>query len=130
MDMRRELMADVCWAFVGSTFTDRIKFESELKQYQAEITGNVNWDPSAIVADLPAMRVQYVYWEDFEEIEQIVMLVAENGSTFSAGEAMFALHNAVVCKLAEIDHHFFEGLILCEEQERDKPPLYELQQGS
>jgi hypothetical protein len=57
-------------------------------------------------------------------------LTAEDGKAFTSGELMFSLHNAVVEQLSKVDHHFFEGLELCDEQDDGLPSLYELQLGS
>ncbi len=125
------VMQDVCWSFSGAKFADRATFESELIQYQKDIQQIDAWDPSELVVHVPQIRVQYMCWQDEDQIEPIITLSSENGISFSAGELMFALHNAVVEQLDEIDHHFFEGLLLAKNKEEDgKLPLYILQQGS
>ncbi len=130
--MRRDtvVLQDVCWSFTGAKFADRSAFESELVEYQKDIQEIDSWDPSELAVHAPQIRVQYMCWEGDDQIEPIITLTAENGTSFSAGELMFALHNAVVEQLDEIDHHFFEGLLLVDEKEDGKPPLYSLQQGS
>ena len=124
------VLEDVCWSFSGAKFADRSTFESELVEYQKDIREIDAWDPSELVILAPKIRVQYMCWEGDDQIEPIITLTAENGIAFSAGELMFVLHNAVVEQLNEIDHHFFEGLLLSREKEDGKPPLYSLQQGS
>ena len=69
-------------------------------------------------------------WNHEEEIQPVVTLTAENEAAFSIGDILFQLHNAVVEQLENIDHHFFEGLVLIAPNSGEQPPLYRLRQGS
>ena len=63
-------------------------------------------------------------------MEPVVTLTADDGASFTAGELLFKLHNAVVEHLRENDHHFFEGLTLTGWDQDGKVPVYQLGQGS
>ena len=101
-----------------------------VRQYQIRIRKKDSWRPDAIIIPAQRVAVRYRCWQGKEQIEPMVTLEADDGATFSVGELLFKLHNAVVEKLREIDHHFFEGLTLAGWVEDGKVPLYQLRQGS
>ncbi|OWK39197.1 hypothetical protein FRUB_06279 [Fimbriiglobus ruber] len=74
--------------------------------------------------------MQYRCWQGKEQIEPVIMLEANNGESFTTGELLFKLHNALVEQLRKIDHHFFEGLSLAGWQPGGLMPLYQLRLGS
>ncbi len=130
--MSKYVLEDLCWSFIGEAFELIDEFEAELKEYQLDIIGedfNEQMLNELVIIE-PSIRVKYWCYDGDEQIEPIVTINAINGHAFTATDLMFQLHNAVVCKLDEIDHHFFQGLVLEKEQDENLPTLYTLQQGS
>jgi hypothetical protein len=124
------VMDSVCWSFVGSPFATREEFNERVRQYQIRIRKQDSWRPNEIIIPAPRVAVRYMCWEGDEQIHPVVMLEADEGSGFGAGLLLFKLHNAVVEQLRQIDHHFFEGLVLAGWVEDGRVPLYQLRQGS
>ena len=131
--MARELplraMRDVCWSFIGSPFAPRDEFDARVRQYQIQIRDQDSWRPDEIVIPTPRVAVRYRYWEGDEQVEPVITLEADDRRSFTAGELLFKLHNAVVEQLRDTDHHFLEGLALAGWVE-GQVPLYQLRQGS
>jgi len=125
-----EMLRGVHWPFAGSPFSDKAAFERNVRQYQIDITGKDSWQPNRVVILWPRIRVIYMCWQGDEQLEPVVELVSDNGESFTAGELLVKLHNAVVEQLRDMDRHFFEGLYLHSTQTPEKPPLYVLSQGS
>jgi hypothetical protein len=127
-----ELMSDVYWGFYGGKYDSIAKFIQEVINYNQDF--GKKWNPDETVLASANVTVQYSYWDESEEeeTEEDFDLVADNQSCFSAGELLFKIHNYVVEKLEEEDHHFFEGLTLWEGENYSNPdvPLYFLNQGS
>jgi hypothetical protein len=123
-------LGDVCWSFTGSPFATREEFDARVRQYQIRIRKRDSWWPDEVVFPTPQVAVRYQCWRGDKQIEPVVSLVADDSGSFTAGELLFKLHNAVVEQLREIDHHFFEGLSLAGRTEDGKVPLYDLLQGS
>jgi len=128
--LARHAMRGVCWSFIGSPFPTRAAFEAEARQYQIDITGEDSWRPDEVVIPAPRVAVQYMCWEGEEQVEPVVEFVADDGRAFTAGEVLFKLHNALVERLRDINHHFFEGLMLSASVATGGVPLYHLVQGS
>jgi hypothetical protein len=126
----QRVMGEVYWAFTGSPFARRREFDAKVREYQIAICGEDTWRPKAVVIPAGRIVVQYRCWEGDELLEPVVPLVADNGASFTAGEVLFKLHNAVVEQLRGIAHHFFEGLSLVNPQGPGGAPLYLLRQGS
>lgn len=123
-------MRDVCWSFVGSPFASREEFDARVREYQILIREKDSWRPDAVVLSVPRVAVRYECWQGDKQIEPVVLLEADDGRAFTAGELLFKVHNAVVEQLREIDHHFFEGLVLAGWDESGRVPRYQLRQGS
>jgi hypothetical protein len=130
MTLPERVLNGVCRSFIGSPFSSRAVFDSKVRQYQIDICKKDTWRPDQVVIPCPCIRVVYRCWERDEQIEPVIELASENGESFTAGDLLFQLHNAVVEHLREIDHHFLEGLVLHSRQVDGKPPLYVLRQGS
>jgi hypothetical protein len=126
----KEVLRRVYWSFIGAPFADRAAFDEKVRQYQMTIGGKDTWRPEQIVIPCPRIRVVYMCWQGDEQVEPVLELVSDHGESFTAGELLFKVHNAVVEQLREINHHFFEGLGLHSRQTAGKPPLYVLSQGS
>jgi hypothetical protein len=124
------VLRGIQWSFIGEPFTDRTGFNHKVRHYQIDITGEDTWRPNEVVLPCALVRVVYMCWAGDEQIEPVVELASDDGESFTAGELLFKLHNAVVGQLREINHHFLEGLELHSNQAADKPPLYVLHQGS
>jgi hypothetical protein len=124
-----ELLWGVSWVFRGQPFVDRAAFSAAVAELQSPEHGVV-WRPDEVVLRSARVRVSPdVAWyltDDHPTVE----FVADNGESFTAGELLFKIHNAFVADLRQMDHQYFEGLTLDEEQESGEPPLYNLDLGS
>jgi len=127
-----QLMTDVYWGFYGGKYDSCDVFIREVIEYNKNF--DKKWIPEEIVFAGTNVSIQYSYWDDEneEEEEDDFDLVADNKTCFSAGELLYKIHNQVVEKLEDDDHHFFEGLTLWEGENYNNPnsPLYFLNQGS
>jgi hypothetical protein len=127
-----ELMSNIYWGFYGGRYDSYTQFVKEITTYNKDL--NNEWNPYETVLNCKEVTVQYSYWDENEEdeIEEDFNLLADNQTNFSAGELLFKIHNQVVEKLENEDHHFFEGLTLWEGENYSNPnaPLYFLNQGS
>ncbi len=126
----KQVLRGVHWSFIGKPFADREAFDQAVRQYQIDIGGKDTWRPEEVVIPYPHIRVAYMCWQADEQIEPVIELASDADASFTAGEILFKLHNAVVEQLREIDHHFFEGLGLDSHQAAGESPLYVLDQGS
>ena len=124
------VMGDVCWSFVGSPVASREEFDARARQYQMRIRKRDSWRPEQVIIPGKRIAVQYMCWQGDEQVEPVVTLDADDGESFTTGELLFKLHNAVVEQLREIDHHFFEGLSLAGWLPGGEVPRYQLRQGS
>jgi hypothetical protein len=125
-----QVLGGVYWSFIGAPFADRADFDDEVRRYQIDIGGKDTWQPDEVVIPCHRIRVVYMCWQGGEQIEPVIDVASDNGVSFTAGELLFKLHNAVVEQLRDINHHFFEGLSLHPHQSAQKPPLFILRQGS
>ncbi len=130
--MSKYVLEDLCWSFIGDAFEHLEDFEAELKEYQLTIVGEGFNEQSfnELVIIEPSIRVEYWCYENDEQVSFTITLSAKNGVAFTATDLMFQLHNGVVSKLDEFNHHFFQGLASAKEQDENLPTLYILQQGS
>jgi hypothetical protein len=126
------LMTDVSWGFYGGKYESQAKFIREVISYNKDLENE--WSPDETVLANTNVTIQYFYWDDKEDddVEEDFNLVADTKIGFTAGELLYKIHNQVVDKLEDADHHFFEGLTLWEGENYSKPnaPLYFLNQGS
>ena len=126
-----EILNETLWSFVDGPFEDQSAFSEEVRQYQIDITGEDEWKPELIVIPVPRIQIAYEYWnEDGGQIEDVFELDSQNGNAFTALDLLFQLHNAVVEKVCDDDHHFFEGLTLDAEARTGDIPRYLLNLGS
>lgn len=127
----QEIMSNVYWGFYGGKYQTLEAFVEQVKLYNEDF--GIDWNPDEIVFEKKTLSVQYSYWDEKtdEEVEEDFDLHADKGA-FTAGELLFKIHNQVVEKLEDDDHHFFEGLTLWEGENYGNPraPLYFLNQGS
>jgi hypothetical protein len=126
----KQVLRGIHWSFIGEPFLHRITFDHKVRLYQIEVSGEDTWRPNEVVIPCPLIRIVYMCWDGDEQIEPVVELISDDGMAFTASELLYKLHNAVVCQLREINHHFLEGLELHSSQSAGKPPLYVLHQGS
>jgi len=130
--MNKYVLNNFYWSFIGSKYSCQSNFEHTLIDYQVSIQGD-EFNQESLYEPViiePSIRVKYWCYEGETQIEPIIQLSTENGLAFTALELIYQLHNAVVEQLNNIDHHFFEGLELLEEQDGNQPTLYKLRQGS
>ncbi|MDR2144967.1 MAG: hypothetical protein LBE91_00705 [Tannerella sp.] len=128
----KELMTNVYWGFYGGKYESLTKFVQAVNEYHRKL--GKEWNPDETVLACTKITVQYSFWdeEEEEEMEEDFNLIADSYSGFSAGDLLYKIHNQVVEKLEDDDHHFFEGLTLWEGENYNDPnvPLYFLNQGS
>jgi hypothetical protein len=125
----RTLLESVSWTFRGRAYSDRKEFEAAVHKLQNPARGGV-WRPDEIVLRVGRVRISPdVAWYLTEE-HPIAELVADNGVAFTAGELLFKVHNTFVAQLDRMDHKYFEGFTLADQQQDEEPPLYDLDLGS
>lgn len=129
-DLPLRALRDVCWSFVGAPFADRAEFDAAVRQYQIRIRKRDSWRPDAVALPAGQVAIRYRCWQGDEQLETVVVLAADDGAAFTAGELLFKVHNAVVERLRDLDHHFFEGLVLDGWMPETGVPRYTLRQGS
>lgn len=127
-----ELMSKILWGFYGGKYESREKFIQAVTDYNKKF--GKEWTPNETTLTYTNVTIQYSYWDEDEEdeVEEDFNLVADDKSGFTAGELLYKIHNQVVEKLEDDDHHFFEGLTLWDGENYSNPnaPLYFLNQGS
>lgn len=127
------LLPEVYWRFwEEDPFDDRSSFAARVTEYGRDISESFSWDPDSVAIQTPRVRVKYFGADPEDESEYAdyeAVLESADGRTFTNGELLFSLHNAVVQHLRNVDHSYFEGLALVETSDADEP-VYELQQGS
>ena len=123
-NLPHEVMFDVVWSFTGTVYPCRNDFEQIVQQYQSEIAGNDKWSADQVVLRAPNVRIVYTLHEGGGDLEQVVELDCDDGKAFTAGELLYKVHNSVVKKLRDLDHHFFEGLSLNSRPVVGKSPVY------
>lgn len=127
----KQIMSDIYWGFYGGKYNSEKEFISAVTKYNDDLEND--WEPNKVILNLKTVTIQYSYWDEIEEdeIEEDFNLVA-NDKSFTTGELLFRIHNHVVDKLEDDDHHFFEGLTLWDGENYSNPevPLYLLNQGS
>lgn len=133
-ELPAELMPEVAWSFFGGEPSgEQDDFEARVSAYQEEVGASGSWRPSEVAINAPRLRVRYFGVDPDEPDEYAdyeVELLSANGAAFTNGELLFKLHNAVAGSLREADHCYFEGLELIDPGAGDRPPLYEMRQGS
>jgi hypothetical protein len=124
-----ELLWGVSWTFRDEPFTDRAAFDAAVAEFQDPDSGEV-WRPDEVVLHAARVRVSPdVDWYLTED-HPTTDFTSDNGESFTAGELLFKVHNRFVTELRQMDHKYFEGLTLDEDQEPGEPPLYGLDLGS
>jgi len=128
------LLEEVCWSFTEGPFPDRAAFDAAVRQYQIDIRESEDsWRPEEVVLPCSEVRITCEFWEEGwaeEEVEPIIHLTADNGTSFTAGELLFKVHNTVLAQGNMGDHHFFEGLSRKRTRDPNEAPLYEIDTGS
>jgi hypothetical protein len=125
-----EMMHDVHWSFRGPKYRSRTKFVEAVRQYYRDVELDGDWRPGEVVLRVPRVRLSPdVACTDWDE-HPVVEVRADDGEAFTAGELLFKAHNAFVALLRDGDHVFFEGFTLDSNQQKGKPPLYNVDLGS
>lgn len=129
-----ELMPEIAWSFFGREPVEgQHAFEALVAAYQVELGAPGRWRPSEVAIRAPRIRVRYfgAAPDDPEEYADYeAELSSADGQSFTNGELLFKLHNAVVGRLRDADHCYFEGLRLVGQAAGEECPLYEMIQGS
>jgi hypothetical protein len=126
----RRVMGDVNWIFNRPTYATRAEFDEAVRAYLARRGEESGWPPDGVVIPRPAVKVRYITWERGKQIEPVLELTADNGASFTAGELLFKVHNAVANSLSRIDHKYFEGFRLSGDPGINEVPLYDVNLGS
>jgi hypothetical protein len=126
-----EVLTDLAWSFIGKPFLTLESFIDAVSQYQIDIDLTAAWHPDQVVIHAKQVKVMHDRWEtDEEERLAEVILTADNGRSFTAGELLFKVHNSFVMQLDDLEHHFFEGFNLVEADTEAQLPCYEVHLGS
>jgi hypothetical protein len=132
------VLADTLWDFADqeayesrAAFVDAVRsYHAEVHDYAPDIRPEESWRPKAVVLGAPRVVVQFISESPSRDEEDCeVELVSDNGETFTAGELLHKLHNAVVGRLPENHHHWFEGFELSAIT-GEGVPVYTLRLGS
>ena len=124
-----ELLWEVSWTFRGHVFADRAAFDAAVTEFQSADSSDV-WRPNEVVLHAHRVRVSPdVHWHLTDD-HPTAEFAADNGSSFTAGELLFKVHNRFVSELQQMDHKYFEGLTLDEDSDPGETPLYGLDLGS
>jgi hypothetical protein len=129
-DLPERVMGEVLWSFNSAPFADRAAFDARVRQYQIMIRKEDTWQPGRVVLPCGRIRLGYTCRQGGEQVFPVVELTSDDGTSFTAGELLFKVHNAVVEQVREIDHRYFEGLSLTGRPAPGEVPLYHLLQGS
>src|SRR5262249_24287498 len=115
----RLLVEETLWDFAGQpVFYSRAEFEAaiyrhlrEIEEYAPEIRAEEHWRPKDIILNSSCVLVRYCYDAPGGELAwDNVQLSSDNGSSFSAGELLYKLHNAIIGNVRDSGHRYFEGL--------------------
>lgn len=130
-DLSENLMKDVCWAFTSGVFESGEDFNEKVRDYHLRIKGEDVWKPNEKISPQSSIQICYEYWTEDgeEELEEFIELKADNGKSFSVGEMLFKINNAVAENVSRGDHVFFEGLSLSDTK-HDGKPFYWMYLGS
>lgn len=126
------IMNNVFWSFLGDTFSTQKKFVEAVRQYYLEIKDQDEedeWNPDELAIPRAEVRIQYMYWRNGKPVKRIVLLLSDNGKSFSQGELLYKIHNKIVNDLRGLDSIFFEGLEQLKSSPKE-PPLYSVILGS
>jgi len=128
----------VIWVFDGKPFASEAECTAAVTEYHNSISSKLKepgptWDPQQLLLKSPRVKIRHERWDDEHdeeaEAETVIELSTRNPAGFTAGELMFKMHYAVVEYLRDMDHRFYEGLIL-DEDASGPVPLYEIMLGS
>jgi hypothetical protein len=119
------LMIDIDWIIGGSIHSNISEFENAVHRFHRELNITRLWNPAATALLAEAIRIEVRGGQSsFLEFE------SNNSRSFSEGELLFKISNALAEPRNKTDHVFFEGLHISNEQEHGKPPFYFLFLGS
>lgn len=122
------VLEDICWSFIGGTFSSPDEFRKQLLEYQPEGFKQDVLDDICILERMIA--IEYWTYENDNQVDRKVIIEADNAIALSAVELLYKLHNLVVKDMEEIDHHFFQGLIPLKSSSISGVRGYEIWQGS
>lgn len=103
-DLPRELMREVLWTFIGPQIERLDAFCAEVRQYHLDIAHTDEaWRPDEVVLARPRVQVLYRCWRGQRQVEPVVKIAARDGASFTAGELLWRVHNAVRHDLHDMD---------------------------
>jgi|GEM_PF-1221532 len=121
----QHLLDNVFWTFNGDEYGSVAEFKAALDDYATRLDR-----PVPVEEKIPLREIGiWLEWitADDEDEELEFTLQADNGEYFTSTELLFKVNNRVTSLLADLDHHFFEGLDLMDE---GPPPVYDIRLGS
>lgn len=128
-----KLLTDLYWSFCEPLPGDTALMLEVLRAYHESIGRTV--DARSLQRRLPmsCLDILFKYSQrsaagEWQEIASVVQI--RRATAPALVELLFELHFVLADRLADQDHHFFEGLWLCEQQGADGFPVYELLLGS
>ncbi|MDR3014265.1 MAG: hypothetical protein LBV56_02425 [Delftia acidovorans] len=133
MNPPEKLLTDLYWSFAEPLPGNAQLMEAALREYHEGIECGI--DERQLQSRLPLSGLDIIFkyhqrsadgqWLELPAVVQIRRAIAP-----MPAELLLELHFAVADLVSEQDHHFFEGLWLCEQQGSDGLPVYELYLGS
>lgn len=127
----KRIMGDVFWRFDGEPFQTREAFDTAIREYQQRNWDKEWWKPEEVMLPVPKILIQPdASLFGVEDEPEPIEVHAQNGTGLTAGELLFAAHNAFVAVLRDRDHRYYEGFRHREEQDREQIPFYEISLGS
>ena len=130
-ELPERVLFGLAWRFDGAPYEDREAFERAVGTAQEEV-GEGSWQPEAVVIRRGTIRVAYSSTDPevpYDYVPRRLEVRSADGRSFTAGELLLQLHNAVVAELRDADHRYFEGLELTGLGD-DGVAQYEVRQGS
>jgi hypothetical protein len=134
----KHLLDETLWDFAGQpAFPSRAEFVAavlrhhrEAQEYAPEIRPEESWRPAQTALRCPRVVVRYLCDPPGEEPSwRETELASDEGSSFTDGEFLHKLHNAIIEEVRDNGHHWFEGLEF-EGLARAGVPVYCLIPGS
>jgi len=135
MQYPKELLRNIYWSFNYGPVENRQKFEEAVKTYHYKVSGQeFPFDLNEEILPFAKVVIQYMKYDEEEEDwdEPQILLEAENGKSFTAGELLYKIHQTAGKALEGDDNVYFEGISFATDQDPDFPgiPVYFLDTGT
>ncbi|MCA9661621.1 MAG: hypothetical protein KC486_24995 [Myxococcales bacterium] len=110
------LLRRVLWSCNREVYADAAAFDAAIRKYYRDLDVDLErWRGDDLVLAAPRVHVQFMCWENDDQVEPRLLLEASDPAGFTALDLLSQTHNAVARYLREHDatlgdHRFFEGL--------------------